>query len=99
MHLELCRRARDCAAAGAFGVGDLSGARVAAEAALAADPFDEVACRILMRACHAAGQPARALRAFERLRSWLATELGVDPAAATRDLHVAILRNSICRTG
>jgi DNA-binding SARP family transcriptional activator len=45
-----------------------------------------------MRAYHMAGEPARALSAYERLRTTLATELGIDPSAPTRDLHVAILR-------
>jgi DNA-binding SARP family transcriptional activator len=45
-----------------------------------------------MRADHAAGEPARALQTYERLRTTLATELGVDPAPATRAVHMTILR-------
>jgi DNA-binding SARP family transcriptional activator len=47
---------------------------------------------MLMRAHAAAGEPARALLAYQRLRTTLAFELGADPAAQTRDLHLAILR-------
>ncbi|MGP4103071.1 BTAD domain-containing putative transcriptional regulator [Nonomuraea sp. KM90] len=67
-------------------------ARRVAEAAVRADPFDEVAYRLLMRAHVAAGEPAKALLAYERLRHRLAAELGTDPAAETRAVHVAILR-------
>nr|BFE77607.1 hypothetical protein GCM10020093_002080 [Planobispora longispora] len=45
-----------------------------------------------MRAHEAAGEPGRALAAYERLRETLAEELGADPARITRDLHEAILR-------
>jgi DNA-binding SARP family transcriptional activator len=88
----LLRRARHAAAAGALRVGEPGRARRAAEAAVYADPFDEAAHRLLMRAHVAAGEPARALMAFERLRDLLATELGTDPAAETRAVHLAILR-------
>ena len=67
-------------------------AQVLAEAAIAADPLDEGACRLLMRACVAAGEPARAILAYQRLRTTLATELGIDPTVESSDLHVAILR-------
>ncbi|MEV4172696.1 AAA family ATPase [Nonomuraea sp. NPDC049709] len=93
----LVRRARHAAAgAGLHGAG-VNGAMFAkvrrvAEAAVRADPFDEVAYRLLMRAHVAAGEPAKALLAYERLRHRLATELGTDPAAETRAVHLAILR-------
>ena len=47
-----------------------------------------------MRAYVARGEPARALSAYERLRADLASELGVDPAPQTRDLHTAVLRGT-----
>lgn len=86
----LLRRARRIVAA----TGPPALARDAAEAAVRADEFDEDACRSLMRAYDALGEPARALAAFERLRSTLADELGADPAGDTQDLHVAILRGA-----
>jgi DNA-binding SARP family transcriptional activator len=90
----LVRRAWHSAAEAALHMHDVSSARSAAEAAIAADPFDEAACRLLMRAHEAAGEISRALQVYHRLRMTLAHELGVDPAPATRDLHVTILRQT-----
>jgi DNA-binding SARP family transcriptional activator len=92
-HAELLRRARHAVAEAALRTGDPQAAVATAAAAVAADPFDEAAYRTLMQAHHAAGEPARALDAYQRLRTALTEELGVDPAPATRDLHVAILRD------
>ena len=55
------------------------------------DRLDEPAHRLLMAAHQAGGEPARALAVFERLRSALAEELGVDPAPETRAVHRALL--------
>jgi DNA-binding SARP family transcriptional activator len=90
---EAVRRARRVLAAAALRVGEAAVARDAAAAACADDPFDEEACRALMRAYDALGEPARALTAYDRLRAALVDELGVDPAAATQGLQVAILRS------
>jgi DNA-binding SARP family transcriptional activator len=91
-HGDLLRRARHAAGHAALRTGDVPVAWATAEAAVVADPFDETACRILMQAQVASGEPAQALAVYEQLRATLADELGVDPAPATRDLHVAILR-------
>ncbi|MEU8146362.1 AAA family ATPase [Nonomuraea sp. NPDC048901] len=88
----LLRRALHAAATGALRNAEPERARRAAELAVAADPFDEAAHRLLMRAHAEAGEPARALLAYERLRDVLAAELGTDPAAETRAVHLAILR-------
>ena len=89
---QLLRRARLAAAEAALAVGEAgSGARYA-EAALAADPLNETACRWYMSASAAAGEPARALVTYEALRERLAEELGTDPAPQTQELHLAILR-------
>ncbi|WP_263657374.1 ATP-binding protein [Nonomuraea gerenzanensis] len=88
----LVRRARHAAARSGLRTADPARARRAAEAAVRADPFDEVAYRLLMRAHAAAGEPAKALLAYERLRSRLVAELGTDPAAETRAVHLAVLR-------
>ena len=95
LHVTLVRRVRHAIAVAALHTGRASVARTAAEAAMAADPIDEAACRALMRAYHAAGEPARALTAYGQLRAALSAELGVDPAPATQNLHVAILRNTL----
>jgi DNA-binding SARP family transcriptional activator len=93
-HGDLLRRARHITAEAALRTGDTHAARAAAEAAVAADGFDEAACRLLMRAQHAAGEPAQAILSYQRLRVLLASELGVDPAPATRTLHLTILRDT-----
>jgi DNA-binding SARP family transcriptional activator len=89
--VDLVRRARHVAAESALLLGDLRTAQDMAATAIAADRFDERACRLLMRACAGSGEPARALLAYEVLRTTLAVELGADPAAQTTELHVAIL--------
>jgi len=94
LHGQLLRRARHAVAESALRVDDIRTAQATAEAAVAADPLDEAACRMVMRAHHAAGEPARALLAYQRLRTTLTRELGVDPAASTRDLHLAVLRDA-----
>ncbi|MFC4585733.1 AfsR/SARP family transcriptional regulator [Sphaerisporangium corydalis] len=88
---DLLRRARHAAAEAALRTGDLTSAQAAGEAALRTDPLDEIACRLVMRAHTKAGDTARALAVYQRLREALAEELGVDPARATRDLHMEIL--------
>ena len=54
-------------------------------------PFREDVARSLMRALDRAGRTAEALAAYERLRRFLADELGVDPSAESRVLHLALL--------
>ncbi|HST64364.1 MAG TPA: AAA family ATPase, partial [Mycobacteriales bacterium] len=49
--------------------------------------------RLLMRACRLAGEPARGLAEYARLRAVLADELGTDPAPETQAVHTALLRN------
>lgn len=88
---RLLRDARHATAAAALRADDPAAARELAAAAVGADPLDEPAHRLLMAAHQAAGEPARALLAYQRLRELLAAELGVDPAPATRALHEAVL--------
>ena len=89
---QLLRRARLTAAEAALAIGEASSAARYAEAALAADPLDETACRWYMSASAAAGEPVRALVAYEALRERLAEELGADPSPQTQEFHLAILR-------
>jgi DNA-binding SARP family transcriptional activator len=65
----------------------------AAEDAIALEPFRERTHQLLMRVHTAAGNPAEALRAYDRCRRLLAEELGVDPTSETAALHLALLRN------
>ena len=85
------RRARRVAATAAVDAGDPAAAVELATAAIRADPYDEVAARVLMQAHRAAGEPARGLAAYEELRRRLAEELGADPAPQTRAVHLALL--------
>jgi DNA-binding SARP family transcriptional activator/tetratricopeptide (TPR) repeat protein len=96
---ETLRRARRVVAAAALRTGQPAIARDAASATLDVDPLDEDACRSVMRAFDALGEPVRALGAFERLRAALAHDLGVDPSPATRTLHVAVLRGGATDDG
>ncbi|MEV4413136.1 AAA family ATPase [Catellatospora sp. NPDC049609] len=88
----LVRRARHAAAEGAIGVGEAAVALEFAQAAAYADGYDEAAYRLLMRAQVALGSPAAALAAYAALRDRLADDLGTEPAAQTRALHLDILR-------
>ena len=84
-------RARGLAASAALRSGDLVGAELAAESALADDPYDEEALRILMQAQVAAGRPASALASYARVRERLAEDLGASPSPETEALHSAVL--------
>ncbi|MGE0296867.1 ATP-binding protein [Pseudonocardia sp.] len=89
---EQVRTLRHLVAEAAPAAGEPTVAVDAARAAAVADPLDERAHELLMQAYVAAGEPHRALAVFEALRGELAAALGVDPCAAVRDLHVAILQ-------
>jgi len=91
---ELLRRVRLAAAEAALATGNPRLAAGYAEAAIAADPLDEAAHRWYMSAWVAAGEQAKALAAYEALRQRLSRDLGADPAPQTRELHLAILRES-----
>src|SRR3954469_15269625 len=71
---------------------DYAAALAHAEAAIGFDRFAERAHRTAMLALYALGRPHEALRAYRRARELLASELGLEPAQATRALETAILR-------
>ncbi|MFF4346729.1 BTAD domain-containing putative transcriptional regulator [Streptomyces sp. NPDC001530] len=54
-------------------------------------PLHENLCALLIIALYRAGQPARALDAFERLRTNLREALGIDPSPRVRNLRQAVL--------
>jgi predicted ATPase len=58
-------------------------------------PLDERIAAALMSALAHAGRQADALHAFERLRTRLADELGVDPSADAQAVHLAVLRGEL----
>lgn len=64
------------------------------EELLKREPFRETAWRLLMRTHAGAGSVAEALWAYERCRTVMADELGVDPSPETQELHAHLLRSS-----
>ncbi|HJU41931.1 MAG TPA: protein kinase [Vicinamibacterales bacterium] len=63
----------------------------AAKEVIALEPFRETAYQLLIRAHAALGNAAEATRAFERCRSTLSAQLGVEPSART----VAVYRDAL----
>lgn len=63
--------------------------------ARAENPLCERLALLTMVALLRLGRQAEALRVFESVRVSLRDELGVEPAADLRDMHLAILRNAL----
>jgi DNA-binding SARP family transcriptional activator len=63
----------------------------AGEAAVAEHPFRERLWWLLMLALYRSGRQADALRAYQRARTALRDELGLEPGSELRDLEAAIL--------
>jgi predicted ATPase/DNA-binding SARP family transcriptional activator len=61
----------------------------------AQEPLRERPVELLMRALHAGGRTAEALRVYRRYRELLADEIGLDPAPGLRELEGAILRGDV----
>jgi len=55
-------------------------------------PFRETGWQLLMRAHTAGGNTAEALRAYDRCRQLIASELGVGPSPETQAVHAQVLR-------
>ena len=65
-----------------------------AEVLVEAEPLRERRWALLMSSLHAAGRRADALRAFDRVRRVLATELGISPGHELVELHQSLLRDT-----
>ncbi|MGW4243270.1 BTAD domain-containing putative transcriptional regulator [Nocardia sp. NPDC004722] len=63
--------------------------------ASAENPLSERLAALRMRALAAAGRQSDALAVFEDMRARLDEELGIDPSAALRDTHLALLRGEL----
>jgi DNA-binding SARP family transcriptional activator len=90
LHAEMLRRGRHVTADLVLAT-DPDTARELATAAITADPLDEVAYRMLIRAHAAMNQHRYAHDAYRDLRSVLSTELGIDPSSVTRTLYRSLL--------
>ncbi|MFG1989629.1 BTAD domain-containing putative transcriptional regulator [Actinoplanes sp. NPDC048988] len=60
-------------------------------------PLQEKLSGQLMLALHHAGRPAEALAEYQRARTALRDELGVDPGPELQDLHAGMLKGSLPR--
>ncbi len=85
-------RALECRAAVLLAKGDHVLAARDAREVIELEPYRETAHRLLMRSHAAAGNPAEALRAYERCRARIRDELGTDPSPETEALYLEILR-------
>jgi tetratricopeptide (TPR) repeat protein len=92
---RLAGRARLVAAGALLAAGDWMSAADAATAALAREPYDEAALRVLLRAYVMGGRVGAALAAYASARERLADELGADPSPETAALYTAILRGEV----
>lgn len=88
---DLLLRAYDCLVEIWLQHGDTTLAVAVATRALDIAPFRESGYRRLMRAHAAAGDRAEALRVYERCRTLLRDELGVDPSAETEAFYRELL--------
>jgi DNA-binding SARP family transcriptional activator len=76
---------------------DYADALAHAGAAAALDRFSELAPRTSMLALYALGRQHEALQVYRRFRALIDGELGLEPAAQTRALYSAILRQEDVR--
>ena len=85
------RRAEQIEVEALLGDGAVGEATERSLALVAADPTDEQAARLLMRAHEAAGNRAAALAVHEQLRRRLDDDLGIRPSPETEALHLHLL--------
>jgi DNA-binding SARP family transcriptional activator len=93
-HARKLRRALVCLATIWLAVDQPAFAIESATEALALDPTAEDACRLLMAAHLATGNPAAALRTYHTLRIALREDLGASPTPETESLFHELLTTS-----
>ena len=91
---DLLVRALECLRDASYAAGRFGDALRHAEEITELEPFRESSYRALMQAHAAAGNPAEALRVYERCRVFLSEELGVYPSPETEAVYLEILRSS-----
>jgi DNA-binding SARP family transcriptional activator/Tfp pilus assembly protein PilF len=106
---ELWLAAAESRAEALIELGDLGAATAELSRLVAEHPLREGLRVLLMRSLHRAGRQADALEAYADARQLLKAELGVEPGAALRQLHLDILsgreggpanrRNRVLATG
>lgn len=89
--VELGLRAAEIEAEASLRGGDQRSALALAEAVVEVAPLRESAHRLVMRAHDDSGNRGLALRAYERCRSTLGDELGIDPSPETEAAYLALL--------
>lgn len=85
-------RAVECLRDASFGAGDFAEAVRHGEGVIRLEPFRESGYRRLMETHAAAGNPAEALRVYERCRRFLADELGAYPSSENEAVYLDLLR-------
>ena len=91
---DILVRALECLRDTALADGELGDAVRYAVEVTELEPFRENSYRALMQAHAAAGNPAEALRVYERCRLFLADELGAYPSSESEAAYLEILRSS-----
>jgi DNA-binding SARP family transcriptional activator len=86
---EVRLRGLECFAAAGLGLGGPALAQAEERARMLTElaPYRETGHRLLMEALERRGNPAEALRAYERLRTLLREELGAAPSPAVQAVH------------
>jgi DNA-binding SARP family transcriptional activator len=93
-HLEQLEvRALECYTAASIGIGtnELAAAEQSARVLIAKEPYRESGYRLLMEALLMRGNCAEAIRVHDGLRRLLRDELGINPSAATQEIHKRLL--------
>jgi len=96
---EVLVRSLVCLCEASLGAGDFADAVRYSEELTELEPYRESGYRRLMQAHAAAGDPAEALRVYERCRTLLAEELGAYPSPGTESVYRDLLRAPSLRAG
>jgi DNA-binding SARP family transcriptional activator len=91
---DILVRALECLRDAALANGEFGDAVRHAAEITELEPFRESSYRALMQAHVAAGDPAEALRVYERCRRFLADELGAYPSQESEAIYLELLRSS-----